>query len=84
MLKKHKVFFMISCLVTLLPILLGLFLWPQLPEQMPTHFSFSGEVNGYSSKLFAVVGLYLFVFAVHCIVAAITSADPKNRRLSDK
>ena len=84
MLKKHKVFFMISCLVTLLPILPGLLLWPQLPEQMPTHFSFSGEVNGYSSKLFAVVGLYLFVFAAHCIVAAVTSADPKNRRLSDK
>ena len=51
---------------------------------MPTHFSFSGEVNGYSSKLFAVVGLYLFVFAAHCIAATVTSADPQNRRLSDK
>lgn len=84
MLKKHKVFFILSCLVTLLPILPGLLLWSKLPEQMATHFSFSGEPNGYSSKLFAVVGLYLFVFAVQCITAVITSADPKNQRLSGK
>ncbi len=84
MLKKHKGFFIVSCLVTLLPILPGLLLWAKLPEQMPTHFSFSGEPNGYSSKLFAVVGLYLFVFAVQCILAVVTSADPKSHRLSGK
>lgn len=84
MLKKYKVFFIISCLITILPILPGLIFWNRLPDSIATHFSFSGEPNGYSSKMFAVVGLYMLLLAVHCVCAVLTSSDPKSKNLSGK
>lgn len=84
MLKKYKVFFIISCLITILPIFFGLILWNRLPDSIATHFSFSGEPNGYSSKMFAVVGLYMLLLAVHCVCAVLTNTDPKSKNLSGK
>ena len=36
----------LTSLVILLPMFFGLALWNRLPERMPTHFNFSGEVDG--------------------------------------
>ena len=63
MLKKNKKFFIASCIVILLPMFAGFLLWDQLPAQVATHFGKNGEVDRYSSKLFAVAGIYLFVLA---------------------
>lgn len=63
------------------PIVIGLLLWKQLPDQVPTHFDFSGKVNDYSSKSFAVFFLPLFLLAIHLIVVWMVSRDPKSARL---
>jgi len=52
-------------------------LWNKLPESVPTHWGFKGEVNGYSSKRFAVFGLPLIMSALQWICAVATSHDPK-------
>ena len=67
MLKKNKKFFIASCIVILLPMFAGFLLWDQLPAQVATHFGRNGEADRYSSKLFAVAGIYLFVLAVHIL-----------------
>ena len=41
----------------LLPILAGLALYSRLPEQVPTHFDFNGNPDGWSSRAFAVFGI---------------------------
>lgn len=70
--------------VILLPMLVGLALWNRLPNQMPTHFGFNGTADGYSSRLFAIVGLPMFILAMQLIGAFVLRADPKKQNLSEK
>ena len=46
MIKKNLKVLIITSVVILLPILVGLILWNQLPEQIPSHWSASGEIDG--------------------------------------
>lgn len=84
MLKKNKKFFIASCIVILLPMFAGFLLWDQLPAQVATHFGRNGEADRYSSKLFAVAGIYLFVLAMHILCSVITEFDPKKRNVGSK
>lgn len=68
----------------MLPILVGLLLWNQLPDRVATHFGTDGTPNGYSSKLVAVIGIYLFCLVVHIFCALVTSVDPKGKNISPK
>ena len=78
MIKKNWKVLLITSLVTLLPILVGVVLWNQLPEQMPTHWNAAGEVDGWSSKPFAVFGLPLILLAAQWLCTLGTGADPKK------
>ena len=78
MIKRNLKVLIISSIVTLLPIVAGLILWNQLPEQMPTHWNASGEIDGWSSKPFAVFGLPLIMAAAQWLCMLGTNADPKK------
>ena len=52
---------MITCIVCLLPILLGIALWDRLPDMMAIHFNINGEPDNFASKDFVVFGLPLFM-----------------------
>ena len=84
MLKKNKTLVIIVSIVTLLPILAGVILWNQLPDPMPTHWNAAGEIDGWSSKPFAVFGTPCIMVAAlwACIFASY--ADPKREAHSDK
>ena len=76
-------FTIISCLATLIPMCVGLFLWDKLPEQMATSFGFDGTINGYSSKLFAVVGLPMILVGANLLCIIVTMSDPRRKNISD-
>ncbi|MCC8044995.1 MAG: DUF1648 domain-containing protein [Clostridiales bacterium] len=84
MIKKYRWMIFLTGIVTLLPMLAGVILWSRLPEQMPTHFGFSGEVDGYSSRIFAVFGLPLFLLAMHLFCSFVTLLDPRQKDISSK
>ncbi len=84
MIKKNLKTMIITSIIILAPILVGLIIWDQLPAEMATHFGENGEPNGWSSKEFAVVGLPLFLFAVHWFCAFFTGVDPKKENISNK
>ncbi|MBR7148985.1 MAG: SdpI family protein [Firmicutes bacterium] len=84
MMKRNKGVLITTTLITALPILAGLILWDQLPEEMATHFNFSGEADGWSRKVFAVIGLPMILVGGHLICALATLADPKKQNISDK
>lgn len=84
MLKENRKFFLITCIITILPMFLGLFLWNRLPEQMATNFDVNGTPNGYSSKLSAVIGIYVFCLFMHIICALVTTFDPKGKNITPK
>lgn len=84
MIKKNLKVLIITSVVILLPILAGLILWNQLPDPMPTHWNASGEVDGWSSKPFAVFGLPLILLAAQWLCVLATGADPKKNNHPEK
>lgn len=51
----------ITCIVCLLPILLGLALWDKLPDTMAIHFNINNEPDNFASKSFVVFGFPLLM-----------------------
>ena len=78
MIKKNLKVLIITSIIILLPILAGLILWNQLPEKIPTHWNASGEIDGWSSKAFAVFGLPLLMLGIQWLCVLGTAADPKK------
>lgn len=72
-----------SSAMILLPIIAGLILWNRLPAEIATHFNFSGEPDGYSSKVFAVFFLPLFMLAIHLLCAFVSfKLDKSNQNIN--
>lgn len=82
--KTNKTLLTVTSTVTLFPILWGVMIWSQLPNQIPIHFNFAGQANSFSSKLLAVIGLPIFLLLVHLFVIFVTSRDPKNQTMNEK
>jgi len=68
----------------LLPIVAGVILWNQLPERIPSHWNASGEIDGWSSKAFAVFGIPGIMLGAQWLCMLGTAADPKKHNHSDK
>ena len=81
--KTHKRTILLTLFLTLLPIVVGLFLWNQLPEQVATHFS-SNEPDGWSSRAFAVLGIPAICAGCHILCVLAPSLDPKRDSISPK
>ena len=84
MIKKHLKTLIITSILTLLPIVAGLYLWDTLPEQVPSHWDVNGEIDGWSSKPFFVFGLPSIMLAAQWLCVLGTAADPKKANHSGK
>lgn len=81
---KNKKFLFWTSVVTLIPTVVGLILWNQLPDRMPSHWGINGQVDGWSSKAFAVFGLPLMLLAFHGICALAMKLDKQNQTGSNR
>ena len=79
MIRANKWKLLITSVVIVLPAIFGFIMWDKLPLEMVTHWGVSGNVDGWSSRPFAVFGLPLIVLLVHWICVFATALDPKNR-----
>ena len=79
MIKRNKGMLIVTSIVILIPIIIGLLLWNQLPEQIPSHWNINGEVDNWSSKGFAVF-FPAILLAIHwlCVLASYVDASSKN------
>lgn len=82
--KMNKKLLILTSIVILLPMLWGLMIWSQLPNQIPIHFNVAGQANNFQSKALAVFGLPFFLLLVHLFVIFMTARDPKNRTMNEK
>lgn len=82
--KINKKLLVITTILTLVPIIIGLMLWEQLPETIATHFGNDNEPNGWSSKTFAVLGIPGIIAALHVFCIIVTYADPKRNNIGAK
>lgn len=84
MIKKNWVILTVTSIIILLPVLAGVILWDQLPEQIPNHWNMAGEVDSYSSKAFAVFGMPLIMLAIQWLAIFATNSDPKRQNHQSK
>lgn len=74
----------ITSVITLLPMLIGMFLWNRLPEQIPTHFGLDGQPDSWSDRTFAVFFLPCIPAVIHILCILVTSIDPKGKNISPR
>ena len=84
MIRKHLKVLIITSLIILLPMLAGIILWKRLPEQIPMHWNFAGEVDGWGSKAFAVFGMPAILLGFQWVCALGTFMDPKRANHTGK
>lgn len=82
--REHKKTWIISMIVTLLPMLFGILFWNRLPDRIVTHWGMDGEANGWSGKGFVVFGLPCIMALIQAVTVAITWNDPKRKNISGK
>lgn len=84
MIKENKRWMVVTSLIILLPVLAGVLLWHQLPDQVPVHFNGEGVPDTYKSKLWGVTVVYIGVLICHWVAAWITAVDPRRKNVSTK
>lgn len=72
----------ITALVCLLPIVLGIIFYQQLPEQIPVHFNINNEADNYASKNFALFGIPIILTGLQIFCCIIT--DWKENKETQK
>ena len=82
--KELKKTLTLTTIITLLPIVVGLFYWNQLPDKMATHFDMEGTPNGWSNKWFAVIGIPLFLALLNVLCTILTETDPRRHKYPEK
>lgn len=75
---REDKFFLLSSLLCFLPIIISLFFYNKLPEEIPTHWNFAGEIDDYSPKVFALLVLPISMFLVDFITKFILLNSPKR------
>lgn len=82
--KTNKKLLLLTSMVILLPMLWGLIIWSQLPNQIPIHFNFAGQANNFQSKPLVVFGLPIFDLMVHLFMIFMIGRDSKNSAMNEK
>ena len=84
MIKKYKKTLILSSLTLLIPVIVGLLLWNKLPDPMPCHWNIHGEVDGWCSKVFGVLGLPALRLVMQWVCIFASMADPKCQNYNPK
>lgn len=83
MIKKNWKTLLITGLVILLPMILGLITYPFLPDQIPIHFDFEGNIDGYGSKLIVLL-ISPIVLLIQWAAAIEAQIRSKKEEIKDK
>ena len=69
--------------ICLLPILIGVYYFNVLPEQIAVHFNAKGEPNNFVSKTCAIIGIPIFLAIVQIVISLVVDFDntPKKGAL---
>ncbi len=84
MIKKNKSTLILTSIIILIPILVGLLIWSELPDRIPTHWNVDGEIDGWSSKAFTVFALPGILMALHWVCVLASAADPSSKNYHPK
>ncbi len=60
---------------------MGIYLYPQMPEKMASHWNINGEVDGYLSKFWGLFLMPLFSIGILLIYLIVPKIDPLKRNI---
>ena len=83
-LKENKGKMILSTLLSMLPMLIGLLLWKQLPDTMTTHWGGDGVADGTAGKAFVVFGIPAMMAVFNVLCCLVTNLDPKQAQQNPK
>lgn len=63
----------------LLPFINLAYLWNSLPEKIPIHWDYKGEINGWGTKYSLLGMIFLLPVFTYVLMLAIPKIDPKKR-----
>lgn len=84
MIKKYKGTLIFTSLIMLIPVVVGLLIWDQLPEQVPSHWGINGEVDAWASKGFTVFGFPAILLGIHWLCTLVSTLDPTHKNYHPK
>lgn len=82
--KEYKSKLIFTSILSLLPVLIGLFLYNDLPAEVPIHFDLSGTPDSFAKKYMVIFLLPVFMTAVHLFTVIYTIHDPKKKNIGKK
>jgi uncharacterized membrane protein len=71
--------FLFSVLACLLPFIVSIVFYNDLPQRIATHFNFSGVPDGFSPRWVAAFGIPFFMLIMHIVVWVSIENDPKKQ-----
>lgn len=76
--KEYKWHIAVSLALTMLPCLIGLLLWNQLPDVLTSHWGGDGVADGTASKAFMVFAVPAIMAGLNLLCMVVTALDPKQ------
>ena len=70
----------VGIVICLLPILIGVYYFDVLPEQIAVHFNFNGEPNNFVSKTRAIIDVPIFSAVVQVIISLVVDFDKTPKK----
>jgi uncharacterized membrane protein len=67
--------------IVLLSLALGIYFYPQMPQQMASHWNSRGEVDGYMSKFWGTFIMPFILFGLALLFIAIPRIDPLKENI---
>jgi len=67
--------------IVLFSFILSIYFYPQVPEQMATHWDARGEVNGYMSKFWGLFFMPLMMAGIALLFLLVPRVDPRKANI---
>ncbi|HRY52647.1 MAG TPA: SdpI family protein [Candidatus Portnoybacteria bacterium] len=61
--------------------MVGAYLYPQLPELVPSHWGINGEVNGWTGRTFAVIFFPSLILGIYLLMSFFPLMDPHKSNI---
>jgi len=78
---KNKTYFYLSIIVVIFSFVISIYLYPFLPEQMVSHWNYSGIPDGYSSRFWGAFLLPIIMVIFLIFAKVFSHFDPLNSNI---
>ncbi len=76
--------YILSAIVSAIPVAAGIVLYSRLPEQIVIHWDFNGDPNGWSSRLVGAIIFPGILLLLTLLMPKLMKVDPKYRNIPEK